>query len=109
AMAWFDDAPTLRKAFDIGLTDEIRLGELRYLFGGAAGRREATPVLYAWEKENWGKIRAHIPGSRGSGALVGVVGGMCTQADHDDAKAFFEPAIVAMEGVKRRLEERLEE
>jgi hypothetical protein len=41
--------------------------------------------------------------------LVGVAGAMCTKAEHDDAKAFFEPAIVAMEGVKRSLEERLEQ
>ncbi|HEX8792235.1 MAG TPA: ERAP1-like C-terminal domain-containing protein, partial [Polyangiaceae bacterium] len=108
AMSWFEDPAVLRQAFDVGLTDEIRLGELRYLFGGAIGRRETAPVLYAWEKENWGKIRAHIPGSRGGGMLVGVAGAMCTQADHDDAKAFFEPATVAMEGVKRSLEERLE-
>jgi hypothetical protein len=109
AMSWFEDPTVLKKAFDVGLTDEIRLGELRHLFGPALGRRETAPVLFAWEKDNWGKIRAHIPGSRGGGMLVGVAGAMCTQADHDDAKAFFEPAIVAMEGVKRSLEERLEE
>jgi hypothetical protein len=109
AMSWFDDPTVLKKAFDVGLTDEIRLGELRYLFGSALGRREAAPVLFVWEKDNWGKIRAHIPGSRGAGMLVGVAGAMCTKAEHDDAKAFFEPAIVAMEGVKRSLEERLEQ
>jgi aminopeptidase N len=109
SMAWFDDPTLLRQAFDVGLTDEIRLSELRYLFGTALGRREAAPVLYAWEKDNWGKIRAHIPGSRGGGMLIGVAGAMCTKADHDDAKAFFEPATVAMEGVKRSLEEHLEQ
>jgi len=109
AMGWFEDPTVLRQAFDVGLTDEIRLGELRYLYGGAVGRRESAPVLYGWEKDNWGKIRARIPGSRGGGMLVGVAGAMCTKADHDDAKAFFEPAIVAMEGVKRPLEERLEQ
>jgi len=108
AMGWFDDPAVLRKAFDLALTDEIRLGDLRHLFGPALGRREATAALYAWEKESWGKIRAHLP-ARGGGMLVGVAGAMCTKADHDDAKAFFEPATVAMEGVKRSLEERLEE
>jgi alanyl aminopeptidase len=109
SMAWFEDPTVLRKAFEVSLTDELRLSELRYLFGPAFGRRAATPILYGWVKENWGKLRARIPGSRGGGMLVAVAGAMCTQADHDDAKAFFEQATVGMEGVKRSLEERLEQ
>jgi aminopeptidase N len=109
AMAWFDDPAVLRKAFDVGLTDEIRLGELWHLFGAALGRREAAPVLFTWEKENWGKIRARVPGSLGGRMLVGVAGAVCSKAEYDDAKAFFGPATVAMEGVKRPLEERLEQ
>ena len=108
AMGTFDDPVLLRKALDLTLTDEIKLSELRYLFGSAAQHRVARPVLYAWEKENWSKLRARLPGSFGGALLIDVAATMCTAADRDDARAFFVPATREMEGVKRRLDEALE-
>ncbi|HEX4445365.1 MAG TPA: M1 family metallopeptidase, partial [Polyangiaceae bacterium] len=39
AMGFFDDPVVLRKAFDLALTDELKLSEWRYLFGSAASHR----------------------------------------------------------------------
>jgi len=97
AMGSFDDPAVLRKAFDLALTGDLRLSELRYLFGSAAGRRAARPVLYAWEKENWSKLTARLSGSFGRGMLVSVAGGMCTRAELDDAAAFSCPALQGVE------------
>jgi hypothetical protein len=108
AMGTFDDPTTLRRAFDLALTDELRLSDLRYLFRSALGHRAASATLYRWEKDNWEKLRAHIPASEGR-MLVGVVGSMCTAGERDDAKAFLVPGTHDMEGTKRGLEEGLEE
>ncbi len=108
AMGMFDDAVVLGKALNLALTDEIKLSELRYLFGSASGHRASAPILYAWEKANWAKLRARLPGSFGGGTLLDVASTMCTAAARDDASAFFLPATRGMEGVKRRLDEALE-
>jgi aminopeptidase N len=107
AMGMFDDPVVLRKAFDLALGDELKLSEWRYLFGAASGHRAARPVLYAWEKENWAKIRARAPNSLARG-MVDIAATMCTAADRDDAHAFFSTATQGMEGVKRPLDEALE-
>jgi aminopeptidase N len=109
AMGSFEDAAVLRKALDLTLTDELRLSELRYLFGGAVQSRVARPVLFAWEKENWDRLLKRIPGSFGRGSLVAVAGTACTRAERDLAEAFFVPATQGLEGVKRPLDEKLEQ
>jgi alanyl aminopeptidase len=106
AMGSFDDEVVLRKALNLTLTDELKLSEVGYVFG-AANHRAARTVLYAWEKENWDKLRARLPGSLGRG-LVGLAGAMCSSGDRDDARAFFVSGTQGMEGVKRRLDEALE-
>jgi aminopeptidase N len=108
AMGTFGDPGVLRKALDLALTDELKLSELRYLFGSALGHRDAWPTLYAWEKENWEKLRSRLPGSLRRGMLVQVAGTMCTRAGLEDANAFFVPATREIEGIKRRLDEALE-
>ena len=106
-MGAFDDPAVLRAALDVTLGDELKLSELRYVFG-AAGRREVRPVLFAWEKENWAKLGARMPGPHGRGMLVDVAGGACTPAERDDARTFFTGAIQGLEGAKRPLDEALE-
>jgi aminopeptidase N len=109
AMGALGDAGLLRRALDLALTEELRLSELRYLFWPALVRPEGAPVLLAWEKEHWAELRKRIPGSLGRGMLVGVAGVLCTRAERDDAQAFFGPATQGFEGVKRPLDEGLEE
>jgi cytosol alanyl aminopeptidase len=108
AMGTFDEPSLLRKAFDLALTDEIKLSDLRYLFGSAVAHRRARPVLYAWEQENWAKLHERLPGSFGRGMLVDVVGTICTRAARDDAQAFFVPKARSIEGIKRHLDQALE-
>ncbi len=108
AMGMFDDPAVLRRALDVSLTDELRLSELRYLFGSALGHASSTPVVYAWVKEHWTALHARV-GSSGRGLPVRVAGGLCTRADIDDARTFFESATRGIEGTKRVLDESLEE
>lgn len=108
AMGSFDDPSVLSTAFDLALGDELKLSELHHLFGPAADRRAGRAALYAWEKKNWAKIRARLPGSFGYGMLLGVAGTMCTPAERADAETFFIPATQGLEGVKRSLDEAFE-
>jgi alanyl aminopeptidase len=108
AMGAFDDPDVLRKALDLAFTDELKLSELRYLFGSANGHQRARSTLFAWEKENWDRLRARLPGEFGIGMLIDVAGSMCTRADRDDARDFFAPRVQGIEGTKRHLDEALE-
>ncbi|HEY8088291.1 MAG TPA: M1 family metallopeptidase, partial [Polyangiaceae bacterium] len=107
AMGNFDDPTVLRKALDIGITEELRLSDMNYLYGSAMGHRPGQAVLYAWEKDNWEKLVAHIPTFE-RWVLVGVAGTMCSAGARDDAKAFLVPGTRNLEGTKRELEEGLE-
>jgi len=109
AMGMFDDPATLKSALELALTDELKLSELRYVFGSALSRPATSSVFYAWEKESWPRLRTRIPGSLGRGALVDVVGNLCSAQERDDARAFLEPATQGLEGVKRALEEGFEQ
>ena len=108
SMGMFDDGAVLRSALDLMLTGELRLSELKYLFGSASSHRAARPVLYAWEKENWAKLRAHLPGSFGEDLLIQVAGVICNRDVLEDARAFFTAGTKGMEGVQRGLDEALE-
>jgi aminopeptidase N len=108
AMGMFDDPAVLKQALDLALTDELRLSELRNLFRSAFGHASATPVLYAWEKEHWTALRTRL-GGRGAGMLLRVAGSLCTRADTDDARAFFEAGTQGLEATRRALDESLEE
>jgi len=109
ALGAFEDPIVLRKALDLALGDDIRLSELRYLFGTVLGHRAARPVLYQWEKDNWAKLRARLPGFIGRDILIRVAGTTCTAPDRDDAKSFFASHTQGIEGVQRPLDEALEQ
>jgi aminopeptidase N len=109
AMGTFGDPALLRRGLDLALGEELRLSELRYLFWPALVRPEAAPVFFAWEKEHWAELRRRIPGSLGRGMLVGVAGALCTRAQREEAQVFFAGATQGIEGVKRALDEGLEE
>ena len=108
AMGTFDDPSILRKALDLAWTDEIKVSELRYLFGSALGRLASRPVLYAWEKENWARLRARLPPSFAGEILGDVIATICTPETRDDAREFVAHATKDMEGVKRRIDQAFE-
>jgi alanyl aminopeptidase len=108
SMGMFDDPDVLRKALDLVFTDEIKLSELHYVFGAAVGHRPARSTVFAWEKENWDRLRARLPGDFGIGMLIDVAGTACTRAERDEARDFFTSRIKGIEGTNRHFEEILE-
>ncbi|HXX67292.1 MAG TPA: M1 family metallopeptidase [Polyangiaceae bacterium] len=107
AMGMFDDPAVLREALDLTLTDELRLSELRYVFGSAQNRRATRGLTYAWIKENWSRLRARLPPTALRG-FSGIAGAVCTPAQRDDARAFLRAAMQGLDGAKRGLDEALE-
>jgi hypothetical protein len=107
AMGMFDDPLVLRAALDLTLTDELRLSELRYVFGSAQNRRATRGLTYAWIKENWAKLKARLPPTALRG-FSGIAGNVCTPVERDDARAFLVPALDGIDGAKRGLDEALE-
>ncbi|MDP9037258.1 MAG: M1 family metallopeptidase [Myxococcota bacterium] len=109
AMGMFQDPAILRSALDLTLTDELKISEVRYLLGSAIGHRSSRPTVFAWEREKWDQLRARLSGASGRSLLVDVAGGLCTAAEVEEATAFFGEATRGMEGVKRRLDQALEQ
>ncbi len=107
AMAGFDDPAVLGKALDLALTDEIRIAEIRYLFGPAFTRRRTQPVAEAWVRAHWDELRKKLPGSLSAG-LVGAAGVGCSKAEAEERAAFYTPRAAAIEGTQRGLAEALE-
>ncbi|MDP9151402.1 MAG: ERAP1-like C-terminal domain-containing protein, partial [Myxococcota bacterium] len=109
AMGMFSDPAILRSALDLALTDELKISEVRYLLGSAVGHRSSRPVVFAWEKDKWAQLRTRLSGASGRGLLVDVAAGLCTTTEVEEATAFFGEATRGMEGVKRRLDQALEQ
>jgi aminopeptidase N len=107
SMGMFDDPSTLRAALALALGDELKGSELRHLFRTAIERPASAPTVYAWEKEHWTELVGHVPTWERE-VLVAVTGSLCTLSARDDARAFFVPATKDVEGVKRALDEGLE-
>jgi aminopeptidase N len=108
SMGTFDDPTTLRQALDVTLGGDLKLSELRYVFGGATSRRNTVATVFAWEKDRWDDLRARLAGSLARGPMVDVVDGLCTREQVDDATAFFSPKAADMAGAKRPLDEAIE-
>jgi alanyl aminopeptidase len=107
AMYGFDDPLVLEKALDVFLTDELRPNDVYYVIGISSGRRASRSTVVRWVKDHWDKLRAKLP--RGLAApLVSVAGRVCTRAEREDVKAFFEPRVKDIEGAERPLAEALE-
>jgi aminopeptidase 2 len=108
SMGTFDDPTTLRQALDVTLGGDLKLSELRYVFGGATSRRNTVATVFAWEKDRWNDLRARLAGSLARGPMVDVVDGLCTREQVDDATTFFSPKAADMAGAKRPLDEAIE-
>jgi hypothetical protein len=107
AMSGFEDAQLLRRALDATLADEIRPHEMRYVLGGAFGRRTSRPTTEAWVRSRWDDLTKKLPGALGAG-LVGAAAVACTKSELAERTEFYTPRASTMEGGARPLSEALE-
>jgi alanyl aminopeptidase len=107
ALGSFDDKALLEKSLGMILGGEVRLQDLRYLFGAAMSHRATRPVTVAWVRAHWDELRAKLPGVMAT-RLVWIAATPCTTRERDEMEAFIRPRAKTLEAAARPLEEALE-
>jgi aminopeptidase N len=111
AMSAFDDKNVLAQAFDLMITDEVKMQDLRYLLGGFSSpwnvfeRTDRARALFAWLSTHWDAMRAKVPDGFGSYDLVTEVRGTCTTEERDKETDFLKPRMKDIEGATLTLAE----
>ena len=107
ALGGFNDPMRLQHALDRALTDDVHANEVGSLVGSALRRRSTRVVADKWVRAHWDELRKKVAGAMGLRLLRAASAG-CSQAEADDANAFYSPRATAMEGALRELKESLE-
>ncbi|MEO6419366.1 MAG: ERAP1-like C-terminal domain-containing protein, partial [Polyangiaceae bacterium] len=107
AMGSFGDPALLTRAFDFGLTDDVRAQDLRYLVISALQYPASRRVVFDWMKKNWDGATKKASGSLG-GVFLRVIDTACTREDLEEAREFFTPRVAQIYGSGRELAEKLE-
>jgi aminopeptidase N len=107
AIGNFGEKDVLTRGLGLLLTDEVKLQDVRSLFGSAMSHRVTRAVTVQWVKANWDALRAKLPGPL-STRLVGIAGAVCTPAERDELEAFLRPRAKTMDAAIRPLDESLE-
>jgi alanyl aminopeptidase len=101
ALSGSEDAAFLKKFFDVALTPQMRVGELRYIFAYPEVEPGALPVLWSWFKANYdGLVRRVSLFGMSRSPTIGDE--MCTPEMKADFDAFFEPKLKSLPGADRR-------
>ncbi len=101
ALVSFDDPALVRRAYDLALTDTIRVQDLRVLFGRANASPAARALLLTWAREHADALTARL--GRNTRALVGALGGLCDDDAIREAERFLDERVGTIEGAARQL------
>ncbi len=108
ALGSLSDPAALRRALELGLTDQIRPSELEAdLMRPAMKHRESRALLLAWIEERWPQLRQKLPGPLSLG-LSSPVAYLCNSSEIEQADAFFAPRMKEVPGAHRPLVQALE-
>jgi alanyl aminopeptidase len=107
ALGSVNDKAQLARALDFTLTDDVKIQDVRYVFGAALSRRTSRPVVVDWVKSHWDALRAKLPGPLAV-RLMNVAGAVCTREERDQVDAFYTPRAKEIDGAERPLAEALE-
>jgi alanyl aminopeptidase len=103
----FGDASLLRETLDKLLGGEIKLQDVRYVFGAALDHQASRPVVLDWVRASWSKLGTRMPRPFVR-RFVSLVGETCTQAARDDVAAFFQKEAKQLDGADRALAQGIE-
>ena len=102
ALAGFDDEKTLLAAYDLLLTDELRVHDIRYVLQAAFGRRSVRNATEQWTRAHWEPLRKRLQGSLGHILLRGM-GNACSTSGANEHKAWYDTHASDMPGSARGL------
>jgi alanyl aminopeptidase len=106
----FQDPKLLGQTFDLMLTDEVKMQDMRYLLGGdGAGRAEikrpeTARALFVWLNAHWEQARAKMPGPLARD-YAEVLSAACSPEERDAEVGFFHPRMADVEGTVRPMAE----
>jgi alanyl aminopeptidase len=102
ALGAFKDEATLRKAYDLALSNEIHAGDFRYLYVTASRYIETRKIFSAWVRESWSKVKTALGAV---GGLAATIGWACDRASLDAALRFYDGQVGVVEGMQRPYDE----
>ncbi|MEP6484854.1 MAG: M1 family metallopeptidase [Rudaea sp.] len=108
ALASTHDPKLSQRALDFGLTPEVAVGELRYIYGSNADEPENRAAFWVWFKANFDKLQARMPPFAQGYAPAMAGPGRCSKVQADELQEFFQPRIKQMNGGERVLAQVLE-
>ena len=107
AMGFFRDPEIIKVAMPIVLTDEFDIRQSVNILFGVAQSAQTRDQAYAFIKENWDAIIAHMPTDSGA-FFPYLAGGYCDEQHRQDVKAFFDGRSTKYSGGPRNLAQVLE-
>jgi aminopeptidase N len=103
ALVTFDDTALVRRAYDLVLSDTIRLQDLRALFGRTGASPAHRGLLLAWARDRWDALSQKL--GRNSRAIMGTLATQCDDQAIVEAERFLREHLGHMEGVDRSLQQ----
>jgi alanyl aminopeptidase len=102
------DAKLAQRVLDFGVTPDVAVGELRYIYGASANEPENRDLFWTWFKTNFDTLQARLP-PFAQGYTPAMAGpGRCSKAQADELQTFFQPRIKQLNGGERVLAQVLE-
>jgi hypothetical protein len=107
----FQDPKLLGQTFDLMLSDEVKMQDLRYVLGGRYGngrsvlrRPDGARALAIWLSGHWEQAKAKAPGAL-AGTYAGILSAACSPEERDAELAFFQPRMADVDGSARPIAE----
>jgi alanyl aminopeptidase len=106
ALASSADPKVLERTLGLVVQGKIRVGDFRYVWGGAARMPDARKIVLDWMLGHFDELASHVSGA---GGLAGAVGWTCTRADQERVATFFRGKLAELEGASRSFDEGLQQ
>jgi aminopeptidase N len=101
SLVTFDDLALVRRAYDLILTDTIRMQDLRALTRGAGATPGHRTLLYTWSRERIDDLERKL--GRNMRFVIGSIGSLCDEAAVTDAERFMRERLGRLEGTDRNI------
>ncbi len=103
AVAASDDPKFLDSVFDMALTPQMRIGDIRFLYAYMGREPAARAAFWSWYKAHYDALLKRVTAEEMPPA-VSLLAKACDPDLRDEAEIFFRSKVDAVPGLKRRLD-----
>jgi len=96
------------QARNYGLTPQVPVGELRFIYLGNAGEMENRAAFWQWLQTNFDALAARLPDEYQSSIIRWAATGRCSKSQSDELRAWLTPRLKSLVGGERILAQSLE-